>query len=334
MFAPFCLLAANKGAEVCTVGNTAVLEINGTKLSLADLEQRDPAALFPARNVYYDAQRKAIDEFVAKDLLEEQAKREHVTVDQLLDKHVTSMLPKDPPEEALEVYYEGLDTDKPYQAVRSQILSAIRQRRLAKAKAAYLQSLRTQANISVLLQAPRAEISMKDVALRGPVQAPVTVVEYADYECPYCQQIQPALNKLEKEYEGKVAFAYKDYPLPMHSHAQKAAEASRCAEAQGKYWQYHDSLFADKQLEVPALKESARKLNLDETAFGECLDSGASANFIKLSSEEAEALGIQGTPTFFINGRILNGTLSYDHLKAAIEEELGKVPTQAQMARR
>src|SRR5947209_1635059 len=180
LIAPLSLLAADKAADLCPAGTPAILEINGTKLTLADLEQKDPAALFPARSAYYDAQRKAIEEFVGKELIEEQAKREHLTVDQLIDKHVTSTLPKDPPEEALHVYYEGVDTTQPYEAVRDQIVAAIRQRRMAKAKAAYLQTLRSQANVAVLLQAPRADISMKNVVLRGPGQAPVSIVEYAD----------------------------------------------------------------------------------------------------------------------------------------------------------
>ncbi len=322
--APFFLLSADKGPEVCPAGNLPILEINGVKLAMADLEQKDPAALFQARSAYYDAERKAIDEFVAKDLLEEQAKRENLTVDQLIEKHVGSTLPKDPSEEALRVYYEGVDTKQPYEAVRQQIIDAIRQRRLSKAKTDYLQSLRKQASITVLLQAPRADISVKNVAVRGTVHAPVTIVEYADYECPYCQQVQPVLTQVEKAYAGQVAFIYKDFPLPMHSHAQKAAEASRCAEAQGKYWEYHDILYEDKQLEVPALKESARKLKLDEASFASCLDSGAAVKSVKESADEGQSLGIQGTPTFFINGRYYNGALTFDRLRAAIDEELGK----------
>lgn len=324
------LIAADKGTEVCPAGNLPILEINGVKLAMADLEQKDPAALFQARNTYYEAERKAIDEFVAKDLLEEQAKRENLTVDQLLEKHVTSTLPKDPSEEALHVYYEGVDTKQPYEAVRQQIIDAIRQRRLAKAKTAYLQSLRSQAKIEVLLQAPRADISLTNVAVRGKTHAPVTIVEYADYECPYCQQVQPVLAQIEKSYAGQVAFVYKDYPLPMHPHAQKAAEASRCAEAQGKYWEYHDLLYADKQLEIPGLKESARKLKLDENAFSTCLDSGAAMKSVKETADEGQSLGIQGTPTFFINGRYYNGALTLDRMRAAVEEELGKTQTPGQ----
>ena len=168
----------------------------------------------------------------------------------------------------------------------------------------------------------RVEISLKNTPLRGNANAPVKIVEYADYECPYCQQIQPTLEKLEAAYPGKVAFAYKDVPLPMHSKAQKAAEATHCAEAQGKYWEYHDALFQSKQLEVPQLKEQARGLKLDSEAFNKCLDSGAQAGVVKSQLGEAQTLQLQGTPSFFINGQLFAGNLAFEQFRAVIEEEL------------
>ena len=146
-------------------------------------------------------------------------------------------------------------------------------------------------------------------------------VEFADYQCPYCQQAAPALLKLESEYKGKVAFAFKDLPLPMHPLAEKAAEASRCAAIQGKYWDYHDTLFSTQKLEIPDLKEAAQKLNLDTAAFNKCLDSGEEAKAVQTQLEEGNRLGISGTPTFFINGRLMTGH-SYDELRKAIDQEL------------
>jgi protein-disulfide isomerase len=108
----------------------------------------------------------------------------------------------------------------------------------------------------------------------------------------------------------------------MHSHAQKAAEAAQCAGVQGQYWQYHDLLFQTKQLEIAQLKEDARSLKLDSKAFDECLDSGAQAEAVKKQAADGQALQIQGTPSFLINGRFFNGFQTYEELRAAIEEEL------------
>src|SRR5207244_5422354 len=124
--------------------------------------------------------------------------------------------------------------------------------------------------------------------------------------------IQPIIDKLTAEYSGKVAFAYKDLPLQMHPRAQKAAEAAHCAGAQGKYWEYHDQLFANKQLYIPQLKESALALKLDTKAFDKCLDSNEQTEVVKAQMTEGQALQIQGTPSFFINGRFFSGVLSYE----------------------
>jgi protein-disulfide isomerase len=120
------------------------------------------------------------------------------------------------------------------------------------------------------------------------------------------------LEKVEADYKDKVAFAYKDTTLPMHSHAQKAAEAAHCAGAQGKYWEYHDSLFENRKLETAQLKDTARSLNLDADAFDKCLDSGETSEIVKSQLIEANTYNIQGTPSFIINGRFFEGVLNYD----------------------
>jgi protein-disulfide isomerase len=299
-----------------------ILTIDGVQLTRADFERKNTTRLFQARNAYYDAERKAVEEFIDEYLLERQAKKESLTVAALLERHVNATLPKDPPEEALRVYYEGVDTQEPYEAVRDKIVEHLRQRRLAKAKGDYLKTLRSQAQVEIRLAPPRAQVSLERTPVRGSLDAPVLVVEYADYECPYCQQIQPALDKLEAEYKGKVAFAYKDVPLPMHANAQKASEAAHCAGKQSRYWEFHDILAKAKDLQVPKLKQTARDLGLDGAAFDKCLDAGEQADIVKAHLAEAQSLGLQGTPSFFINGRFFSGALTYEKLREVVEEEL------------
>lgn len=308
-------------AELPPSSDGAAVKINGVTITIREIETNRPAAMFQARSNYYEAARKTIDEYVDDYLLREQARKENLTVPQLLEKHVNSVIVKDSFEEILRVYYETADTTEPYPPIREKILDAIRQKRISKAKAAYMLSLRNQAQIAIVLPAPRAP--MEDAISRGPANAPVVLTEFADYECPYCQQVQPTLQALEAEFKGKMAFQYKDFPLPSHPNAQKAAEATRCAQAQGKYWEFHDVLTTTKTLDVSVLKDVARYLKLDETAFAKCLDNGEKADVVKATATEAQALGIQGTPTFFINGRYISGALSLEHLRAAILEELG-----------
>ena len=313
-----------------TGNSSAVLaEVDGVKLTRADIERKNPARLFQARNTFYETERKAVDEFIDEYLLERQAQKENVTVAELLQRHVNSTIAKDPSDEALRVYLEGIDTAEPFESVKPKIAEHIRQRRILRAKTAYMKSLRNQANVSMRMASPRAMVSMNNTPVRGVADAPVTLIEYSDYECPYCQQTQPSLDKLEAEYKGKLAFAYKDAPLPNHPNAQKAAEAAHCAGVQGKYWEYHDVLVKDKQLEVAKLKENARALKLNPQTFDKCLDSGEQADVVKAHLTEAQNLGLQGTPSFFINGRFFSGALPYEKLREIVEEELSATQQQA-----
>jgi len=329
------LFAAEVGSgNPAADSSSVVAEVNGAKITLGDFEQKRPGVVFQARNTYYETLRKAMDDYLTEFLLEQQAQKENLTVAQLLEKHVNSTLPTAvPSEEALHLYYEGTNSKEPYEKVRVLILDHIRDTRLANAKAAYLDSLRTQAKVVYRLSPPRNYISTKNAPVRGNADAKVTIVEFADYECPYCQQMQPTLDKIEAEYQGKIAFAYKDLPLPMHPHAQKAAEAAQCAGAQGKYWEYHDALFKSKQLEVAQLKETAAALKLDTKAFDACLDSGKEQDIVKANKDEALSLQISGTPSFFVNGRFLSGGLNYDEFKKLLDDELSN-PAEPQRASR
>jgi protein-disulfide isomerase len=304
-----------------------VVEIDGAKITDAELQRKYQGRLFQAHTAYYQAERQALDEFIEEYLLEREAKAENVTVDQLLERHVNNAIAQDPPEDMLRLYYEVVNPQETYDKVRVQLLDHLRKIRLAKAKTAYIQSLHSKAHIMIGLQVPRTDISLKNAPVRGRADAPVVLVEYADYECPYCQQVQPAIDKIISEYKGKVALAYKDVPLPMHANAAKAAEAARCAETQGKFWEYHDLLFAKKQLDATVLKEYARDLKLDAVAFDKCLDTGARSELINAQLTEAQGLGIQGTPTFFINGRSTYGNLTVEQLRQIIDEELALVPS-------
>ena len=326
------LFAAPPDTDRHSSSDVVLVEVNGVKLTLADLEQKHAAALFQARTNYYEAERKVLEDVVDQYLLQQQASKEGLSVPELLDKYVNASIPKDPSEEALRVYYEGVDTTEPYEAVRGKIVDALRQRRMAKAKTAYLQSLRSQVAIIIRLAPPRAPVSMKDVPVRGAANPRVTVVEFADYQCPVCQQFQPVLEKIEADFKGQIDFAYKDFPLSMHPDAPKAAEASHCAGAQGKYWEYHDLMFAKKQLDVATLKNYAGELKLDSTAFAACLDQGQMAGLVKEQASEAQHLGLPGTPSVLVNGRFVSGNLTYDRLHAVITEELSATDGQAAAA--
>jgi protein-disulfide isomerase len=302
-----------------------IAEVGGQKLTLADLQQQQGGKLLQARYQYYMNQRKALEQLIDDKLIEIEAHNRNLSSDQLL-KTVVYKDVKDPTEDQLQVYYEGMESTESYEAVHDRVLEHIRDLRREKARAAYVAQLRSNASVQVLLAPPFADVSLKDAYLHGNKSAPVTLVEFADYECPYCQKITPELQKLEKEYGDRLAVVYKDFPLPMHHTSQKAAEGARCAGEQGKFWEYHDVLFYSKQLQVAELKAHARVLKLDGDRFDKCLDDGTETAPVKDSLEEAQKLGLTGTPSFFVNGHFFSGAADYTVLKEMVDLELASQP--------
>lgn len=320
------LLWVGAGRALAQNDSTVVAEVGGVKVTLGELEQQESAKLLSAHYQYYQAQSKALDALIDKKVLEQKAKSENLTVDQLIDRDIKSQV-KDPTEDQMKVYYEGLETDQPYESVREKILDKIRQLRTDKVRAAYVKELRSHTNVTIALAPPRANVEVADNQVLGPKTAKVTLVEFADYECPYCQKVAADVKKVAADFGDKVAFTYKDFPLPMHSRAEKAAEATRCASKQNKYWEFHDELFHSKELDVDQLKAQARALQLDPIQFDKCLDSGAEAAAVEKDRKEGVRLGITGTPSFFINGHYLSGALDYAALRQIVEQQLA-APTQ------
>ncbi|MFA5764151.1 MAG: thioredoxin domain-containing protein [archaeon] len=167
-----------------------------------------------------------------------------------------------------------------------------------------------------------------DDAFEGSANAPVTIIEFSDFECPYCESFYSgALVQLRKEYieTGKVKIIFRDFPLSFHADAQKAAEAAECAGEQNKYYEMHDKLFENQSnISVADIKNYAIELKLDSSMFNACLDSGAMASEVAADFKDGQALGVSGTPTFFINGQKLVGAQPFSAFKQIIDAELAK----------
>lgn len=309
--------------------STVIAEIGDHKVTTQELQLREASKLLQVRYKYYLAEREALDQLIDDELLQMQADREGVSVDELLKRHVQV---KDPTDDQLRFYYDGVATDQPFEAVREKLLESVRQVRTKKARDAYVSSLRLQFGVLIELTPPSAQVQLAGAPRRGPETAPVQLVEFADYECPYCQKVNPDVNKLQEELGDKLAVVYKDFPLPMHPLAEKAAEAARCADAQGKFWEFHNALFATKKLQIPDLKQEARNLNLDAARFDQCLDSGEKADLVKKDVDEGQRLGLTGTPSFFANGHFLSGAVNEAKLREMIQQQLAFLAPSQQAA--
>jgi protein-disulfide isomerase len=165
------------------------------------------------------------------------------------------------------------------------------------------------------------EVSVDDDPAWGPIDAPVTIVQFGDYQCPYCKQFHDeTLPQISETYEGQIRFVYRDFPLAQHPDAQKAAEASECADDQERFWDYHDLLWANQlELDVDSLKAYAAQLGLDTATFDDCLDSGANAEEVQNDYDDGVSYGVPGTPTFFINGIMVVGAQPFSTFQAMID---------------
>jgi protein-disulfide isomerase len=149
-------------------------------------------------------------------------------------------------------------------------------------------------------------------------------VEFSDFECPYCGGLFPTLKQVEKEYGDKIRIVYRQFPLNnIHQYAQKAAEASLCANDQKHFWEFHDSMFGNqRELSIADLKQRAADMKLDTAAFNQCLDSGKHAAAVQKDLQEGARVGVTGTPALFINGRLLSGNQPLAGIKEVIDDEL------------
>ncbi|MEM3126612.1 MAG: DsbA family protein [Candidatus Woesearchaeota archaeon] len=177
-----------------------------------------------------------------------------------------------------------------------------------------------------------SKIDMKTLSdndpFKGDKNAKVTIVEFSDYQCPYCARFySQTLPQIEENYikSGKVKFVYRDYPLPFHQFAQKASEAAECAGDQEKYWEMHNKIFDNQQqLNIENLKYWAKELGLDGKEFDSCLDSGKYVSEVKEDIANGSAVGVTGTPTFIINGEIVSGAQPYEVFQQIIEAKLSE----------
>jgi predicted DsbA family dithiol-disulfide isomerase len=319
--------AQTSDTQAAVVGGEIITEAQ----VLAAVEARQPqgAAGALTGRERLEAMHRALDAIAEEKLIAADALKQQVTPQQIIEAEIESNV-AEPSREEVSAFYEKNQVRFP--GPKEQALADARQRLMDASRARYrdalLRRLKREYGFKSFLEPLRTDIATAGHPSRGPDNAPVTIVEFSDFECPFCGALFPTIKALEKSYPETVRVVYRQFPLTnIHPYAMKAAEASLCAHEQGRFWQMHDSLFGFQQdLTVSSLKLRATELNLDTAAFGECLDSGRQAARIKTDMAEGAKAGVSGTPTLFVNGRILLGNQPTE-LRALIEDELQRRAT-------
>ena len=270
-----------------------------------------------------------MEALIAERLLAREAAKRGVSVQALLDAEVTSKVGLIT-EQEIESFYQAnkarLQGEEA--TVRDQIRAQLQNQKLAAQREAFLRSLRSQAKVVVHLKPPpvfRAEVATEGAPFKGAAAAPVTIAEFQDFPCPFCKRVQPTLAEILSRYGEKVKLVHRDYPIDqLHPQARKLREAARCANEQGKFWTFHDALYAKAPAKQDQVKTYAQEVGLDVPALDQCLASGKDQGVVQKDIDEGTRAGVTGTPTFFINGRMVSGAQPLESFARVIEDELAR----------
>lgn len=308
-----------------TASREPVARIGDQTLYEGDLLPSVGGQLFQLKNQEYELKSRELENLVNQRLLESAAKRKGLSTDALLEQTVYRNLPSPTPNEVEAFYLAQKDQiNRPFSEVKSQMEQALIEARRQQAREELLNKLRPESSVVILLPRPRIDIATDSFRLRGNPNAPVTIVEFSDFRCPFCRAAEPTIKEVLEKYKDKVRLSYRDFPLErIHAQAKQAAEAARCAGEQNKFWEYHDLLYADQaKLDQPGLTENARTTGLDLNRFSTCLASHKFKASVDSDFQAGLKAGVSGTPAFYIDGIFLSGAQPLSAFEKIIDAEL------------
>jgi protein-disulfide isomerase len=319
---------AGDNQPLARVGERTITRAEVLKAAAPQLDQAEMQFL-SCKNEYERNRHGVVENFTRDLMRQELVAREAKALGKSASDVIAGIKPKDLTDAAIDQFYEENKARIPANMTKEQVAPQIReylgQQLRAEATEDFYKALEKKHNASFLVEPLRATVAPTGPA-KGPASAPVTIVEFSDFQCPFCRTFNPTLDKVRKEFGDKVRIVFRQYPLTqIHPQAQKAAEASLCADDQGKFWEMHDAMFAAQTGLAPEqLKAKAVELKLDATKFNACLDSGKYAQRVNDDLRAGAQAGVSGTPATFVNGRFLNGAVPYEDMAELIREELSR----------
>jgi protein-disulfide isomerase len=318
VLAAMLALAAWAGAQ-----DRVVATIDGQPVRESEIKVQGQARQIEQQ--IYEARVNAVEQLITRRLLEKAAAAYGGDIQALLKHEVDDKMPEPTPGE-VEAFYLGQRNQirQPLESVREQLARNLKTLRANEARQKYVAALREKAKVEILLEPPRAKVEVGRSARKGPAAAPVTIVEFSDFQCPYCKRAAATVNELVKKYGEQVSVVFKDLPLSIHPQARAAAEAARCAGEQGRFWEYHDALFGEASFSGETWMNLAERLKLDKAQFKQCVDSGKYRAAVEEDERQAQELGIESTPAFFINGVALTGAQPIEEFSKLIDRELAR----------
>lgn len=309
-----------------TAGQGEVLAlVAGQPITKAEIDAKTTEPLQRLEREYTRSRHQlvetALQQAVQDRLLDAEAAAQGITKQQL----IANVPPAAVTPQEVDAFYEQNRErmqGRSKEEMAGQIRQFIGQQKSQMASRQFLDGLAAKHNVEIKMEPLRVEVAATGPA-KGAPDAKITLVEFSDFECPYCSRFAPTLDQVMAKYGDRVKLVFRHLPLQNHPLAPKAAEAAACAQDQGKFWEMHDALFRNQSaLAVDALKARAVELGLDAQVFATCLDSGAKTALVAADAADARKAGIEGTPALFVNGRLIDGAAPYEQVAALIEDEL------------
>ena len=301
-----------------------VATVGDKKITRAQLEDEIRAKLIELDNQRYDALREGLDGMIAQELLKREAAARGTTPEALTTEEIEKKAPEPSDADIQKVYDENKAQlgGQTLEQIKPRIVQYLKGQKQDERRTAFIAELKKKYPTSVALKPPVVDVAAAGRPERGPKNASVTIIEFSDYQCPFCQKAEDVVDQVMKTYADKVRLVYRDYPLSFHPNARPASEAAACANAQGKFWEYHAKLFHGDGLEPEKLKTYADQVGLDRKKFDDCLEKKPFKAEIDKDVKDGEKAGVNGTPAFFINGRMLSGAQPFEKFKEVIDDEL------------
>jgi len=308
-------------------GDQVVAKFGDQVITASELENLAGPSLVALRQQIYDTEVSKLEAEIYQRLVQKAAAAAGMTEGEYLRSRIDEMVGEPDEGEIVKLMsqYRSQLAEDDAQA-RAQVVQVLVQREKQQRSQELRKVLFAEAGVEILLEPPRVEVAIAEgTPSRGPVDAPIVLIEYTDFQCPFCTRVQPTLNELMKRYDGQIRHVFKNLPLPMHKEAQLAGAASLCARDQGKFWEYHDWLFANqRQLNRDSMIAEAGELGMDTEVFATCIDEGTYLPVVRADMAEAQSFGITGTPGFLINGRVVTGAVPIENFEAIIDDELAR----------
>jgi protein-disulfide isomerase len=299
--------------------------VAGRTITVGEVDRAIESELARLEMQRYQARRRARDQMVDQALVAAKAKELGVADDALFQKEVGEKV-KPPSDAEIRAYYDKNKDRIPqkFEEVAPRIQQALFGQAMQARQQEFVSGLRKESDVEIALAPPRIEIPLEAGITSGPADAPITLVEFSDYQCPFCARSQETVERVLEKYGDKVRHVFMDFPIErIHPQAKPAAIAGRCAADQDKFREYHALLFENlRELTRENFDKWAKELGLDTAAFSACLDSGKHVPLIEATLAAGQEAGVTGTPAFFVNGVMVSGAQPFEVFEELIDEEL------------